>query len=169
MKTSTRIALFATAALAASATVLAAAAESSKPAKGPRGARPDAATMAAHLSAVYAVAAPYDLNVNGTLEATELEQLGDALEAGTVTLPKPAAAPADCPQPPVERALPRVAGAYAAAAPYDANVDGTFSATELAALQAAIESGAVRPPAHGGQGGPGGKGGQGKRGGAPVE
>lgn len=175
MNTVSRIALFVTAACAASATVFAAAVETAKPGKGPKGPRPDAASLATHLAAVYVVAAPYDLNVNGALEATELEQLGDAIKAGTLTPPRPAHAPADVPTPPVEHILPRLAGAYASAAPYDANVDGAMSATEIAALQAAIEAGTVRPPAPGDKGGPGGPGGpegkagKGKRSGAPAE
>ncbi len=172
MTTVSRIALFVTAASAASATAFAASAQSAKGGKGPgpdgKG-RPDPAALAAHLSAVYVAAAPYDLNVNGTLETSELEQLADALEAGTVTLPAPAGGrtpPADAPKPPVEHILPRVAEAYATVAPYDANVDAKMIEAEIAALQAAIESGVVQPPAHGGKGGPGGKGGKGR---APAE
>lgn len=169
MKPLPRIALLATLACAASAAAFAASASTStKPTKPAKPAKPDAATLASHLAAVYAVEAPYDLNVNGALETAEQDQLAAAITDGSASLPPPPNAPAnppaDAPKPPVERILPHLAALYAAVAPYDVNVDGTIASDELAALQAAITDGSLKlpPPGGKGPGGPGKDGGQGK-------
>lgn len=151
-----RIALLATLACAASAASFAGS-SSTKAAKATPPAKPDAATLASHLAAVYAAEAPYDLNVNGALETSEQEQLAAAITDGSVTLPVPPNAPADAPQPPVDAILPHLVELYAAVAPYDVNVDGAIASDELTALQTAITDGTLKltPPGGKGPGGPG--------------
>jgi len=154
-------------ALLASAT-FAAEATSTRPARpaGGRGngTKPDAATVVTHMSTAYSQVAPYDLNVNGLLEASEQEQLADAITAGTLTLtPPPGRTPPADFTPPPEHVAARAAEMYASVAVYDANVDGVLSADEQAALKTAIESGKLARPGKGPQGGKGGRGGAGGR------
>lgn len=163
MKYIPRIALLATVACAASASAFAAS-TATKPTKPAPPAKPDAAALASNLAAVYAVEAPYDLNVNGVLETSEQEQFAAAVTAGTVTLPAPPNVPTDAPQPPIDAILPHLVELYAAVAPYDVNVDGTIAGDELTALQTAITAGTLKlaPPAGKGPGGPGKDNGKGK-------
>ncbi len=167
MKLLTTTAVLATFTAVLASASFAADSTSSRPAKGgkPGGGKPDSTALTARLSEDYAKISPYDLNLNGQLEESEQEQLADAITAGTVTFaPPPGRTPPEgAATPPAEHMVRHIAGMYAAVAPYDANVDGTLSADEQAALKTAIESGKLPGPGGPGHGrkGPGPKGGKG--------
>ena len=123
---------------------------SSRPAKGDRPAKPDSATIVAHLTENYAKIAPYDANVNGQLDEAEQAKLAAAITAGTVTFTPPAghAAPdgSTPPAPPAGQIVHHLAEMYAAVAPYDADANGSLSTGEQAALKTAVESGKIPGP-----------------------
>ena len=137
-----------------------------------KGQKPDSAQVVVHLTAEYSKVSSFDFNQDGNLDATEQGKLAAAITAGTVSFAPPAGgrgprgdAPEGAPKggtPPAEHIAERVAGLYAAVAPYDANADGTLSTEEQAALKTAVESGKLPMPERGpkghgrGHGGPGG-------------
>ena len=140
-----------------------------------KGRKPDSAQVVAHLTAEYSKVSSFDLNQDGNLDSTEQGKLAAAITAGTVSFAPPAGGRGPGPRdgsaegapkggaPSAERRAERVAGMYAAVAPYDANADGTLSADEQAALKTAVESGKLPMPGRGPKGagrGPGGPGAQ---------
>lgn len=121
--------------------------------------KPDPVANFAYLSAAYGQIAPFDLNLNGELEKSELEQLAKAIDAGTVEMtPPPGRTPPADFTPPAMLIATRAAGMYAKVAIHDANADGVLSADELASLRTAIESGKLGRPGKGGNDAKGGRG-----------
>jgi len=111
----------------------------------PAGAPTDAAAAVGHLTEAFAKVAPFDVNKDGQLDATEKEALARAIADGTVQAPAHRTPPAGV-APSAEQILNRIAGMYALVAPYDANHDGVLSETEQAALKSAIEKGELSRP-----------------------
>lgn len=151
MKSIATLSVAAVVGLAACSSTLAQGRPDGGPGKRPAGANPPIAMM----SSSYAVAAPFDSNKDGSLDATEQGALSQAIADGKVTLPVPPnGAPVNGPG-----GANRLAMVYSALAAYDANKDGTLDSTEQAAVEQAIKDGKLRRPT-GGRGGPGGRPGQ---------
>jgi hypothetical protein len=111
----------------------------------------DAASAVQHLTEVFAKFAAFDVNKDGQLDATEKQSLAKALADGTLQLP--AHTPPNGVKPSAEMMLNHIGEMYAKFAPYDANHDGAFDATEQAALKSAFDKGELAPHgphAHGG-------------------
>jgi len=94
------------------------------------------------LSALYAVAAPFDANADGTLDDPEAQSLATAITSGDLELP---AAPEGVNPHPVG-ASKRWAAMYAALAPFDSNGDGKLNADEVTAVVQAMREGKLRRP-----------------------
>lgn len=126
-----------------------------RPGGGP-GQRPvDANPPLAMMVSSYALAAPFDKNKDGSLDATEQGELSQAVADGKVSLPAPPnGAPVNG-----QGGASRLAMVYSTLAAYDTNKDGTLDATEQTAVEQAIKDGKLRRPG-GGRGGPGGRPGQ---------
>lgn len=138
-----------------------------------KGQKPDSAAVVAHLTSEYSKVSSFDINQDGNLDATEQGTLAAAITAGTVSFAPPGVgrgasgnAPQGAPKggaPSAENRAERIAGMYAAVAPYDANADGALGADEQVALKTAVESGKLPMPGRGPKGrgrGPGGPGGR---------
>lgn len=119
---------------------------------GRHGGPPEGGVNAAkHLTELYAMIAPYDVNGDDQIDATELAALATAITDGTVKCPPHPAHP-NGDQPTSEMIAQHLAEMYATLAPYDADQNAVLDATEQAALQTAIAAGKLpRPggPPHG--------------------
>lgn len=112
----------------------------------------DPASAVKHLTETFAKFAAFDADKDGKLGATEKESLAKAIVEGKVQLP--AHTPPNGVKPSADEMLNHIAEMYAHFAPYDANHDGAFDATEQAALKGAIEKGELRPHGEHQHGGP---------------
>jgi hypothetical protein len=111
----------------------------------PDGPPPSGADVVKHLTEMYAIIAPFDVNVDDQLDATETTALATAITKGTVKgLPHPMSPKGDKPKP--EMIAKHLAEMYATIAPYDTDQDGVLDATEQAALKADIDSGKLPCP-----------------------
>ena len=111
----------------------------------PDGPPPTGADAVKHLTEIYAMVAPFDVNVDDQLDATETAALATAITNGTVKgPPHPMPPKGDKPKP--EMIANHLAEMYATIAPYDTDQDGVLDATEQAALQAAMDSGELPRP-----------------------
>jgi hypothetical protein len=111
----------------------------------PDGPPPAGANAVKHVAEIYAMIAPFDVNADGQLDATETAALATAITNGTVKLP-PLPMPPKGDKPKPEMIAGHLAEMYATIAPYDTNRDGVLNATEQAALQAAMDSGKLPLP-----------------------
>ena len=104
----------------------------------------DGAELVGHLGKVFGQFAAFDVNKDGQLDAAEKGALGKAIASGALSLPGPT--PAKEAFPSEEARLDHFAAMFAKFAVYDVNHDGELDATELGAVQAAIENGALNFP-----------------------
>lgn len=113
----------------------------------PDGPPPAGADAVKHLTEIYAMIAPFDVNVDDQLDATETAALATAITNGTVKKPAHPKPPKGA-KPKPGMIANHLAELYATIAPYDADQDGALDATEQTALQDAIDNGEL--PCHGG-------------------
>ncbi|MCX6864718.1 MAG: hypothetical protein NTV46_00615 [Verrucomicrobia bacterium] len=98
-----------------------------------------------HLTEIYAMVAPFDVNVDDQLDANETAALAAAITNGTVKEPlHPMSPKGDKPKPAM--IANHLAEMYATIAPYDSDQDGLLDATEQDALQVAMDSGELPRP-----------------------
>lgn len=118
---------------------------------------PGGEAAAGHLAVVYGSVRPFDTDANGKLSATETEAVAKAILEGKLKPEHPRGPGAnDAKNLTAERAgkiASRIAAAYAAVAPFDANKDGKLDEAEQAAVTKALADGSLDLPHHG-PGGP---------------
>jgi len=124
------------------------------PPEGPPGGPPEGppeagANLQKHLAEVYAMVAPFDVNADGKLDATEKAALATAITNGSVKEPSHPMPPKGS-KPKPEMIANHLAKLYAMIAPYDTDKNGVLDATEQAALLADIDSGELELPRPGG-------------------
>ena len=105
--------------------------------------------MVKHLAEIYSMIAPFDVNADGKLDATETAALATAITNGSVKEP-PHPMPPKGVKPKPEMIANHLAKLYAMIAPYDTDKNGVLDATEQDALQADIDSGEFELPRPGG-------------------
>ena len=116
------------------------------PPKGPPGGPPEArANPVKHLTEIYTMVAPFDVNVDDQLDTNETAALATAISNGTVKGP-PHPMPPKRNRPKPAMIANHLAELYATLAPYDSDQDGLLDATEQAALQDAMDNGELPCP-----------------------
>ena len=99
----------------------------------------DPASVVKHLAAAFPKFAPFDVNKDGKLDATEKESIAKAIADGTLEIP--AHTPPNGVKPSAEMMLNHIADVYAFLASKDVNHDGALDEAEQAAIKSAIERG----------------------------